>query len=130
MSKRNLCVVAVIGASLIGATTMAVADGIIEKRIPPRGQFQLDNGDSFGVKRDNATQGYRICMDDSPHAVPLRVKYDGKEDIVPPGECHLIEARSIRLSSAGRLQDGMLLVGRLNRTATSAPRLAMAARDD
>jgi hypothetical protein len=131
MNKRNLCVVAIIGASLVGATSVALADGIVEKRIQPRGQFQLDNGDSFGVKRGNATHGYRICMDDTPHAVPLRVKYDGKEDIVAPGECHLIEAKSIRLSSAGRLQDGMLLVGRSSRaTMGDAPRMAQVARDD
>lgn len=132
MNKRNLCVVAVIGANLIGGISAATAD-TADRLLPRRSQFQLANGDTIGVKHEAATAGYRICMDDAPHAVPLKVKYDGKEAIVAPGECRLIEAKAIRLSSAGRLPDGMALIGRFNST-TSDPdagmRAAQVARND
>lgn len=133
MNKRNLCVVAVIGASLSGGVSVASAD-TADRLLPRTSQFQLGNGDTIGVKRDAGTKGYRVCMDDTPHAVPLLVKYDGNEAIVEPGECRVIEAQAIRLSSATRLRNGMTLIGRFNgRKADdldAGMRVAQVARDD
>jgi hypothetical protein len=133
MNKRNLCVVAVIGAGLLGGASAAQADAT-DRLLARSGQFQLDNGETITVKRAAATQGYRICMDDTPHAVPLKVAYDDKEVIVAPGECRVVESRSVRLSSAARLHDGIALVGRFNgittQDADSGMRVAQLARED
>lgn len=133
MIKRNLCVVAVIGAGLIGgaSVTRAETTGTL---LASWGKFQLDNGDTKVVMRGPATKGYRVCMVDRPAAVPLKVTYDGKEDIVAPGECHLIEATKIKLSSASRLHAGMTLIGSFNGSATKHYQtdvsVARAARND
>jgi hypothetical protein len=44
-------------------------------------------------------------------AAPLKVVHDGRQTIVQPGECHLIEATKIKVASATRLSDGRMLVG-------------------
>ena len=61
--------------------------------------------------RGAATKAYRICMDEAPKAVPLKVIYDGKEAVVEPGECRVIEAAKIKLASAQPLREGMTLIG-------------------
>ena len=68
----------------------------------------------IGAVRGAAIKGYRVCMDDEPEAVPLKVTHDGKETLVAPGECQLIEANTIKLASASRLHDGMTLIGSFN----------------
>ena len=50
-------------------------------------------------------------MEEGRGAASLKVTYDGKEAIVAPGECQLIEATKIKLASAARLQEGMTLIG-------------------
>ncbi len=117
MNKRNLCVVAVVGVSLAGGISVARADSS-DRAIAARDQFQLDSGEKLAVQRATATKGYRVCMDDTKRAVPLKVEFDGKEAIVAPGEGQLIEATAIRLSSAGKLRDGMTLIGKFNGTWT------------
>ncbi len=134
MNKPNLCVVAVIGASLIGGASAAMADSA-DRTPAPRSEFELANGETVTVKpAAAATKGYRICMEDTRHAVPLMVKYDGKELLVPPGECRLVESKSIRVSSAARLRDGIMLVGRFTGRTTNESdagmRVAQIARED
>jgi hypothetical protein len=130
MNKGNLCAVIVICIGVFAGTPAAMADGI-EKRLSPRGQFQLNNGESVGLRRGKLTSVYRICMDDARHSVPLKVKHDGKEDIVQPGECQVIKAKAIRISSAGRLQEGMTLVGRLGDSAKRIyPALALVSHEE
>jgi hypothetical protein len=131
MNKRNFCVVAVMGVSLVGGVSAAHADAA-DRYLAMKSQFQLDDGESIAVNRGAETKGYRICMDDAPHAVPLKVKFEGKEILVAPGECRLVESKSVKLSSAGRLDDGMALVGKFNGDATSdgaGMRVAQVARE-
>lgn len=130
MNKRKLCVTAVMSASLIGGAVAAHADGA-DKAPASHSQFQLDNGDSIAFKADDTTTGYRICMDDGRYAVPLKVRYEGKTLVVAPGECRVIESKSIRLSSAARLGQGIELVGRFNGFTDNAPtRVAQVASDN
>jgi len=110
MTKRKVCVVALIGAGLFAAAPLTQADST-DGLLARIGKFQLDNGESKTVKRGSATKAYRICMDEGDGAVPLKVTYEGQEAIVEPGECRLIEATKIRLASAGRLPKGMTLIG-------------------
>jgi len=113
MNKRQICVVAVIGAGLLGGSSLAQADAT-DTLLASVGQFQLDNGETKTVLRGTKVKGYRVCMDEAPNAVPLKVTYDGKEAIVEPGECQLIMATKIKLASASRLHDGMTLIGSFN----------------
>ena len=133
MNKRNLCIAAVIAAGLIGGASAAHADAA-DRYLALQSRFELDDGDTLAVNRAEATRGYRICMEDAPGAVPLRVKYEGKELLVAPGECRLVESKSVRLSSAARLRGGMTLLGTFNASATRAldadTRVARLARED
>jgi len=129
MNMRKLCVMAVMGASLIGGAAATYADDAGQAPAP-RSQFQLDDGDSIALKADDTTTGYRICMDDGRFAVPLKVRYEGKTLVVAPGECRVIESKSIRLSSASRLGQGIALIGRFNGvTDDVGTRLAQVASD-
>jgi len=115
MSKRYLCVTVVIGAILMAGAPVARADSQ-NTLLANWGQFQLDDGDTKTLRRGSATKAYRVCLDDGAAAVPLKVTFEGQEAIVVPGECQLIEANKIRLTSAGKLQEGMTLIGRFNGT--------------
>ncbi len=113
MNKHNVCIFAVIGAVLASWSPLASADST-DTLLASQGQFQLDNGETKAVLRGAAIKGYRVCMDDEPKAVPLKVIHDGKETLVAPGECQLIEASTIKLASASKLHDGMTLIGSFN----------------
>jgi len=113
MIKQNICVVAVMGAVLTAWSPLAPAD-TTDALLASQGQFQLDNGETKAVIRGAAVKGYRVCMDEEPEAVPLKVLHDGKETIVEPGECQLIEATRIKLASASKLHEGMTLIGSFN----------------
>lgn len=109
MSKGILGVITVIGAGLMAVATTAHAD--TDALLARIGQFQLDNGESRTVRGRQSTRAYKVCMEDGRHAAALKVTYDGKEALVAPGECQLIEATTIKLASATRLADGMTLIG-------------------
>lgn len=117
MNKRNFWIVVMLGAGLAGAAPLAQAD-ITDALLARVGEFKLDNGETKTVIRKNEPKQYRVCMTDRPEAVPLKVTYDGKEAIVAPGECHLLEARNIKLATAARLGEDMTLIGRINRRET------------
>lgn len=133
MNKRNICVVAVIGAGLLGSASFARADAT-DALLAAVGEFQLDNGETRTVMRGAAIKGYRVCMDEDPAAVPLKVTFDGQEAIVEPGECRVIQATKIRLASASKLQDGMTLIGSFNASSRKKYRtnvsVAQAARNE
>ena len=110
MHKHCIYVVALIGSSLIGAASVAQADPI-DTLLASSGQFQIGNGKTKTVMRGATIKGYRVCMDEGRHAVPLKVTYDGQVVIVDPGECRVIETQKIKLASAARLHQGMTLIG-------------------
>lgn len=115
MSKRTICVTVVIGAILVGGAPVARAEAP-NTILASYGLFQLDDGDTKTLRRGNGVKAYRVCLDDGEAAVPLKVSFEGREAIVVPGECQLIAASKIKLASAGRLQEGMTLIGRFNNT--------------
>jgi hypothetical protein len=133
MSKRNVGVVAVIGAWLLLGPLLATA-GSADRLLASFGQFQLDDGEAKTVMRGAAIKGYRVCMDDDAGAVPLKVRFDGQEVVVEPGECQLIQATKIKLASASKLNDGMTLIGSFNASSTKKYRttvsVAQAARNN
>lgn len=133
MKKHNICLVAVMGAALTGWSSVAPAD-TTDTLLARQGQFQLDSGETKAVLRGAAVRGYRVCMEEDPQAVPLKVIHDGKETLVEPGDCQLIEATKIKLASAGRLHEGMTLIGSFIPSSSKTHRtnvsVARAARND
>lgn len=133
MRKGSICV-AVIGAGLMAVTPPAWPDSS-DTLLASIGQFQLDRSETKLLMGGAATRAYRICMDDVPKAVPLKVMYDGQEAIVEPGECRLIEAAKIKLASAQPLHEGMTLIGsfgppRSGKTYRTDVSVARTARND
>jgi hypothetical protein len=118
MTKRYICVIAVIGVGLAAAAPAVKADAT-DTLLASVGQFELGNGETKTVKRGTQVKAYRVCMDEGRYAVPLKVTYDGKEAIVEPGECHLIEAAKVKLASATRLRNGTTLIGSFDTTSRS-----------
>lgn len=113
MSERNIFVVVLICGGLLAGSPAAQADNL--DALLARGrQFELNNGKIKTLAWGSEIKRYRVCMDEGPGVVPLKVTHDGNETIVEPGECQLIEARKIKLASAFRLEDGMTLIGTFN----------------
>ena len=133
MTKRNICLVAVIGVVLLAGMPVVQADPT-DTLLASIGEFQLDSGQTKTVHH-NDIQGYRVCMEEGRHAVPLKVTYDDKVAIVDPGECQLIEATRIKLASAAKLHAGMTLIGSIDSNKRSWQHktevsVAQAARND
>lgn len=98
---------------VVGAPTGAVAgDAPTDSLHAGAGRFQIDSGDSKILVGRSRTKAYHVCMAAGPMAGPLKVKHNGKETIVQPGECQLVEASNIKLAAVGKLDRGMILMGR------------------
>ena len=110
MNKHNIVVVAFILSSLTGLVPVAQADPD-DQMLASLGEFQINNNETKTVQWGAAIKTYRVCMEEGLDARPLKVTYDGTQVIVEPGECRLIQARTIKLASATRLKDGMALIG-------------------
>lgn len=111
MTKRNFPVVVVIGAGLLAGLPRAQAGP--EEGPPVRQrEFQLDSGESRTLTHEAVT-AHRVCMAGGRTARPLKVVYDGKVAIVEPGECLVIQAARVRLSTAERLRYGETLFARV-----------------
>ncbi|MEO8224149.1 MAG: hypothetical protein ABI661_05045 [Gammaproteobacteria bacterium] len=110
MSTESSFVIAVIVACLIAAASAAQADPA-DSLLAGVGQFRLDSGKTKTMLARPSIKAYNVCMEDTRGAVPLKVLYEGKETIVAPGECQLIEATKIKLASATKLGDGLTLIG-------------------
>lgn len=75
------------------------------------GQFEMGRQGPKVIVGRAATKAYHVCMDNGQYALPLKVSHDGKETIVNPGECQLIEASRIKLATLGKLDAGATLIG-------------------
>lgn len=109
MNERKICVIALFGSGLLAGAPAAQADNL-DVLLASVGQFELNNHKTKTLARGGELKKYRVCMDERPGAVPLKVTYDENEIIVEPGECQLIEGRNIKLASASRLTEGMTLI--------------------
>lgn len=107
-----LAIVATYGGPL---AAQSASDSLLRRY----GQFEMgDDGQKLILGR-SVTKAFHVCMQNGEHAVPLRVRHDGKETVVQPGECKFIEASRIKLATVGKLDEGMTLIG----TRKSVPRI-------
>ena len=125
MNERKFRVIALIGGALLAGSPAAQADSL-DHLLAGGGQFELNNGKTKTLAWDEIKR-YRICMDEGPDAVSLKVTYDGNETTVEPGECQLIEARKIKLASASRLAEGRTLIASFHNAKKYSTSVSLAA---
>ena len=113
MYKDSIEIIAVLAAISIAGLPPAHADSN-DGLLAQYRMFQLENDDVQTVIRGQTTKAYRVCVEDSRHAVPLKVSYGAEEIVVAPGECQLIEASKIKMAAVGRMPDGVTMIGRFN----------------
>lgn len=109
MNQHNMYVIALVGGALLIGSPAARADSL-DLLLARGGQFELNNGKTKTLAGGSEIKRYRVCMDEGPGAVPLKVTYDLNETIIEPGECQLIEGRKIKLATASRLTNDMTLI--------------------
>jgi hypothetical protein len=126
MNERKFRVIALIGGALLAGSPAAQADNL-DHLLARGGQFELNNSKTKTLAGGGEIKRYRICMDEGPGAVPLKVTYDGNETIVEPGECQLIEARKIKLASASRLAEGRTLIASFHNAKKYSTSVSLAA---
>jgi hypothetical protein len=125
MNERKFCVIALISGALLAGSPAAQADNL-DGLLARSGQFELNNGKTKTLVWGEIKK-YRVCMDEGPGAVPLKVTYDGNETVVEPGECQLIEARKIKLASASRLTEGRTLIATFQNSTKYSTSVSLAA---
>ena len=110
MKKQIIRSVLLLVAASIAGPLLAEKSAV-DQMLNRNHMFGLENGDWKVLNRGAGAKTYRICMTKEEGAAALKVVHDGQQTIVQPGECHLIEATKIKVASAGRLEDGRMLVG-------------------
>ena len=119
MNKNSIGLVAIVCAGLIAGLPSALADSN-DGLLANYRMFQLENDDVQTVIRGPKTKAYRVCVEESPGAVPLTVSHDDQQTRVEPGECQLIQTRKIKLAAATDLPEGMTMIGRFNNNSATA----------
>jgi len=79
------------------------------------GEFELGDGDSKVIVDRSIVEGYRICVGEGAHSVPLKVTANLSDTIVAAGECEIFNAQFIRITPAGALEQDSVLIGRYER---------------
>lgn len=113
MNKNRIKVIVVIGASLLAGLPVAQADSN-DGLLANYRMFRLENDDAQIVNRSKKTKAYRVCVEATEGAVPLKVSHGEQDTIVEPGDCQLIEASKIKMAAVGRMPKGMEMIGRFN----------------
>ena len=126
MNDRSFCAIALIGGALLAGSPAAQADNL-DALLARGGQFELNNSKTKILAGGGEIRRYRVCMDEGPGSVPLKVTCEGNETIVEPGECQLIEGRKIKLASASRLTKGMTLIASFQNTKKYSTSVSLAA---
>ena len=126
MNERKVFVATLIFGALLAGSPAAQADNL-DHLLARGGQFELNNSKTKTLAGGGEIKRYRVCMDEGPVAVPLKVTCDGNETIVEPGECQLIEGRKIKLASAARLTEGMTLIASFQNSKKYSTSVSLAA---
>lgn len=108
------------GALLVPLSTpaWALSEAMTEMYAPP-GTFYLQDSSDVEIIDFSAPKDIRICASrETPREkgpehdpVGLKVKFEGREKIVRPGNCLMFEAKQVTVSPARTLPDGWSLEG-------------------
>jgi hypothetical protein len=74
--------------------------------------FELGNGDSMLLASHRKPVTYRVCIEDVPGVVPLKLMVDGEAIEVKDGTCTDVVGKHISVKPSERLPGGGMLVGR------------------
>jgi hypothetical protein len=74
--------------------------------------FEIGNGESLLLAHRRKPATYRICVEEVPGVVPLKVNVDGKNMEVMDGTCADVVGAHIRLKLSEKLPHDDVLVGR------------------
>jgi hypothetical protein len=119
MNKNSIALIALTCAVLMAGLPAVHADSN-DGLLANYRMFQLENDDVQTVIRGQKTKAYRVCVEESPGAVPLTVSHDEEQTRVEPGECQLIQTHKIKLAAAADLPNGMTMIGRFNSNSATA----------
>lgn len=71
--------------------------------------FFFEETDRKKVADYKADQTLRVCVEQNPNLVPLRIIYDEEQATVEPGDCFRFEAQEVSLEPDERLERGWVL---------------------
>ena len=126
MKKLVICSVVLLAVGSIADPVFADKSAV-DQMFNRNHMFGLENGDWKVLNRGPEAKTYRICTTKGDTA-SLKVVHDGQLTVVEPGECHLIEAKKIKVASASKLRDGLMLVGSRRIDASANPSRVASAR--
>jgi hypothetical protein len=109
--KLVVCIAATALVSVAHATTASPAP-FNEEIVRVGHSFELGNGDSMLLARHRKPVAYRVCIEDEPGVVPLKLMVDGQAVDVKDGTCTDVVGKHISVKPSERLPDGSMLVGR------------------
>lgn len=109
----SLCSMGVASAAPdLGGMRAANFGSFLEFFAPPN-RFYIDSSDRTEVLRFKAKRRIRVCDEAKSMHMGLDVEYQHEKAAIEPGSCLSLSAKHVVIESAGRLPDGMSLVGRL-----------------
>lgn len=75
------------------------------------GEFTVNSNTDVEVVHFKDPRDVRICLPDGRNVVALEVEYDKQSKVLQPGNCLVVEAKEVAISTAGDLKDGWSLHG-------------------
>lgn len=83
----------------------------VENLYKEPGEFTVNSDTDVEVVHFKDARDVRICLPDAKNVVALEVEYDKQSKVLQPGNCLIIEAKEVAISTAGDLKDGWSLHG-------------------
>lgn len=118
--RRAATVLGLLGTAFLYHIPAIAAGSIDDTILQSIGEFELGNGDTKIVVNSKVPEPYRVCVSKGADAVPVKVRYDGAEQLVAVGNCTDVTGKFIRLSAGGRLKDGEVLIGKFEHLKTKS----------
>lgn len=75
------------------------------------GEFTVNSSTDVEVVHFKTARDVRLCLPESRHVVALEIEYDKNTMILQPGNCTILEAKEVAISTAGELKEGWSLHG-------------------
>lgn len=115
--RKTTFLVTLTAGLLLGVSAVSVvnADDVDKSMMAFVGEFEVGNGETHPIAHHKTDKEYRICVRKARHAVPLKVMYDDKEETVAVGSCTDFEAKNIKVTPAGKLDNDTVLIGKFQR---------------
>lgn len=118
--KKTTYLAASTAGLLLGLSFLPVANAqsVDSIMLPSVGEFEVGNNETYSITNHRTDKEYRICVKKARFSVPLKVLFDGKEEIIAVGNCADFEAKNIRVTPAAKLADEAVIIGKFRRLRT------------